>query len=342
MTPERAFAGGTVLTISAAGATTAYALGCPLVGHLFVVLGFVGLTLTFAKWLPGLHRLPLVGAIPLPKIEFHLEAPPGGMEFEMDPTAEARVLLCAGVLPEGRREEITRVTLNAHVVGAINIERTKQDANPYPSGGTRLQGPDGPYWSHYPMTIPLGAFLMFFKVTIPEPGEYEVVLTLQSPDFRDKGDHFYRGTLTARATGNAMSDPDVRDQLRRLYADDVATVEGLLGFADRLFARLELLARKQDGIVGAEVARATKMLRAGLLLCENGYGEQAAMVCRSMFESMAVCTGWSPTRTKLSSVSSGTIATSACFGRSRSSRLVGPTRMRSPRSSWAIRRAARF
>lgn len=190
MTPERAFAGGTVLTISAAGATTAYALGCPLVGHLFVVLGFVGLTLTFAKWLPGLHRLPLVGAIPLPKIEFHLEAPPGGMEFEMDPTAEARVLLCAGVLPEGRREEITRVTLNAYVVGAINIERTKQDANPYPSGGTRLQGPDGPYWSHYPMTIPLGAFLMFFKVTIPEPGEYEVVLTLQSPDFRDKGDHF--------------------------------------------------------------------------------------------------------------------------------------------------------
>ena len=192
------------------------------------------------------------------------------------------MLLCAGVLPEGRREEITRVTLNAHVVGAINIERTKQDANPYPSGGTRLQGPDGPYWSHYPMTIPLGAFLMFFKVTIPEPGEYEVVLTLQSPDFRDKGDHFYRGTLTARATGNAMSDPDVRDQLRRLYADDVATVEGLLGFADRLFARLELLARKQDGIVGAEVARATKMLRAGLLLCENGYGEQAAMVCRDV------------------------------------------------------------
>lgn len=39
---------------------------------------------------------------------------------------------------------------------------------------------------------------MFFKVTIPRPGEYEVVLKLQSPDFYDKGDQIYRDKLIAR------------------------------------------------------------------------------------------------------------------------------------------------
>ena len=99
----------------------------------------------------------------------------------------------------GRRQEITRVTLNAYVVGATDIRRTVQDGTPYPDGGHRLEGPDGPYWSQSGMTIPLSAYLLFFKITIPQPGEYGVVLTLQSPDFHNKRDHFYRGTLIARS-----------------------------------------------------------------------------------------------------------------------------------------------
>ena len=58
--------------------------------------------------------------------------------------------------------------------------------------------PDALYWSMSSLTIPLGALVMFFKVTIPRPGEYEVVLKLQSPDFYDKGDQIYRDKLIAR------------------------------------------------------------------------------------------------------------------------------------------------
>jgi Family of unknown function (DUF5677) len=85
-----------------------------------------------------------------------------------------------------------------------------------------------------------------------------------------------------------ISDAETRNQLRSLYAPDFEAVDSLLDFADRVLAQWHVPARKQDGIVAAEVARSTKMLRAGLLLSEQGYGEQAAMICRSMFESMAV------------------------------------------------------
>jgi hypothetical protein len=37
---------------------------------------------------------------------------------------------------------------------------------------------------------------MFFKITIPEPGSYEAVLTLQSPEFYDRTDHRYRAEIT--------------------------------------------------------------------------------------------------------------------------------------------------
>jgi hypothetical protein len=121
------------------------------------------------------------------------------MTFDMDPRqGKARVVLCVGVLP--RRHEITRASVNAYVVGATAITRTHQGGAPYAGGGIAMEGSDAPYWSVSNLTIPLGAFLMFFKVTIREPGEYEVVFSLQSPDFYDKGDHFYRDKLIARST----------------------------------------------------------------------------------------------------------------------------------------------
>jgi hypothetical protein len=88
--------------------------------------------------------------------------------------------------------------VNASVIGATDIYRTDQDGTPYKDGGGRLGRADARYWSISPVTIPIAAFVMFFKVTIPEPGEYDVVLTVQSPDLYDKGDHFYRDTLVAR------------------------------------------------------------------------------------------------------------------------------------------------
>jgi hypothetical protein len=178
-------------------AVTAYVNDCPALGTVLAAIGGIALILTFAKWLPLLHKLPLVGAISPPEVRFHLEAPRNGMTFPMNPSAEARVLLGA-VIPEGRRHEITRVLVNAYVVGATDIRRTTQDGRPYPDGGHRMGGPDGPYWSIHPLTIPIGAMLMFFKVTIPRPGEYKVVLRLQSPDFYEKSDQVYEDKLIAR------------------------------------------------------------------------------------------------------------------------------------------------
>jgi hypothetical protein len=197
MSARRAFAGAVALAALAAAAT-AYTNSCPILGTLFVVVGLLGLILTCAKWIPVLHKLPLVGAIPPPKVTFALAAPLDGMTFPMNPTAEARVLLSV-VIPEGRPHEITRGVVNVYVVDALNIYRTDADGQPYEDGGRRGKGPDGPYWSIHPHTIPLGAQVMYFKVTIPEPGEYEVVFKLQSPDLYSKKDYVYRGKLIARS-----------------------------------------------------------------------------------------------------------------------------------------------
>jgi hypothetical protein len=198
MTSLRAFAGGIPVTVGLAGAIASYAAGRVWLGNAFVAFGLLGLVLTLVKWLPLLHRLPLVGAIPPPEVAFRLQIPGGGMTHEINPGAEALVVLCAEVAG-GRRAEITRVLVNAYVVGATNIYRTDPHGTPYTNGGQRGKTPDGFYRSISDVTIPLGALVMYFKVTIPGPGNYEVVLTLQSPDFHDKGDHYYRDTLIARS-----------------------------------------------------------------------------------------------------------------------------------------------
>jgi hypothetical protein len=194
---ERAF-GGAVALFVLGTAVTAYVNDYAVLGTVLLVIGVIGLILVATKWIPVLHRLPLVGAIPPPEVRFHLERESERMAFDMHPSAPARVLLCAGI-PEGRRREITRVLVNAYVAGATSIYRAYQDGEPYKEGGVRMTGPDAPYWSVSGLTIPLGAFLIFFKVTIPEPGEYEVILKLQSPDFHSRKDHVYRDKLIARA-----------------------------------------------------------------------------------------------------------------------------------------------
>jgi hypothetical protein len=105
----------------------------------------------------------------------------------------------------------------------------------------RMQGPDGPYWAISNVTIPLGAFLTFFKVTIPEPGEYTVVLTLQSPDLYDKEDHRYEDTFVARAR-RSWSD------LRRLFHDSAVNVldHDFCGIRRLLHAAMEAHSRCGD------------------------------------------------------------------------------------------------
>jgi hypothetical protein len=194
---ERAF-GGAVALFVLGTAVTAYVNDCELPGTVLLVIGVIGLIMVAAKWMPLLHKLPLVGAVRPPDARFHLEREAERMAVDIEPPAPVHVLLRVEI-PEGRRREITRVLVNAYVVGATDIYRAHQDGERFEDGGHRLKGLDGPYWSIEALRIPIGAKLLFFKVTIPEPGEYEVVLKLQSPDFYSRDDHVYRDTLVARA-----------------------------------------------------------------------------------------------------------------------------------------------
>jgi hypothetical protein len=195
---ERAFGGAVALFVLGA-AVTAYANDSPLLGTALLIVGEIGIVLTFAKWLPILHRLPRAGAIPPPEVDFHLEAPPDGMTFAMDPDEPESVLLCA-LIRGGRRHELTRVLVNMAVVGATKIDRTYQDGELYKDGGIRQGPPTAPYWVIPSLTIPLADFVMFFKVTIPKPGDYDVLLRLQSSDFYNRGEHAYLDMLIARSS----------------------------------------------------------------------------------------------------------------------------------------------
>ncbi len=196
MRSDRGTARGIAVAATIAGASSAFASGNVGLGTVFVCIGLLAIVATFANRLPVVHRLPAIGAPKPPEIRFHLEEEVEPMVLEMGPEGAADAILCAAA-QEGRSDEITRVLLNAYVVGSTEIFRCDQDGDPF-GDGHRLRGPDAPYWAVGDVTIPIGAQLFFFRVTIPEPGRYEVVVSLQSPEFHDRGDHFYREALVAR------------------------------------------------------------------------------------------------------------------------------------------------
>jgi hypothetical protein len=90
-------------------------------------------------------------------------------------------------------------------------------------------------------------------------------------------------TLTARA--------DTEASMRAQFGRAIDACEDLLGFAvgnvlaDWTGKGVE---SEADELVAGEIARGTKTFRASLDLCLSGYGPQAAMLNRSLFEGMAV------------------------------------------------------
>jgi hypothetical protein len=87
-----------------------------------------------------------------------------------------------------------------------------------------------------------------------------------------------------------LSDEEVRRFIEHTYASELDGCRRLLEFAiTELHAWSgRAVKRGADRIIIAEGARATKTFAAVTRLCELGFGEQASMLNRSLFEGMAV------------------------------------------------------
>lgn len=90
-------------------------------------------------------------------------------------------------------------------------------------------------------------------------------------------------------------DAQVRDFIAGEYANELAACRALLDFGTRAFQNWSSrpIKRGADRIIVAEGARAAKTYSAIVDLCETGYGEQALMLNRSLFEGMAIAR-WVP------------------------------------------------
>jgi Family of unknown function (DUF5677) len=87
-----------------------------------------------------------------------------------------------------------------------------------------------------------------------------------------------------------LTDDDVRALIAEEYGDELAACNELLEFAIKEVQHWSGRPVKcgADRIILAEAARATKTFDAVIRLCESGFGEQAVMLNRSLFEGMAV------------------------------------------------------
>lgn len=169
---------------------------------LLVVLAVFLLLCAVAHRLPVFHRLPVVGAAPPPSVSFQIEGG-RGTSVQMGSTGPEDVIVRVTVVND-HHAEIPRATYEAFVVDAAGIERCYPDGVPYPrDGGMCLHQPHGEaasgvveFWTASTV-IPHGALLLFFRVTIPAPGDYRAVLRLRSPEFYGRQDHVSFGMLHA-------------------------------------------------------------------------------------------------------------------------------------------------
>lgn len=90
------------------------------------------------------------------------------------------------------------VVCNAWVTNATDIRRCRQDGRPLKNAGSRIQGPDDLFWAARE-DINRGDFLLHFKVTVPKPGEYEAILTLDSEAYSGPPDIRYSHSFEARS-----------------------------------------------------------------------------------------------------------------------------------------------
>jgi len=88
----------------------------------------------------------------------------------------------------------------------------------------------------------------------------------------------------------ARSEEEVREILESRFGGGLTACHDLLAFVDSQMAdwKGRAVDHGADLIILAELARTLKTARAALMLCRQGYGEQAAMLSRSLFEGMAV------------------------------------------------------
>ena len=87
-----------------------------------------------------------------------------------------------------------------------------------------------------------------------------------------------------------LSDEEIRGRIADAYGPQLTSCQRLLALAQDEMANWSgrPVKRGADRIVLAEVARATKTFDGTIRLCRGGFGEQAAMLNRSLFEAMAV------------------------------------------------------
>jgi hypothetical protein len=144
--------------------------------------GFVVLAVAFADRLPVLHKLPPPwGAVEPPKVTCHVEGRPD-LRFEMQTIGGPEAVHLTVGFSHRNRHKIRELDLNVYVVGSGPIQRCAQDRTPYHSGGKMQHGPDGPYWTESDIKIARQQ-PMWFNVDIPEPGQYHIVVDMDSPEF---------------------------------------------------------------------------------------------------------------------------------------------------------------
>jgi Family of unknown function (DUF5677) len=86
------------------------------------------------------------------------------------------------------------------------------------------------------------------------------------------------------------TDEEIRTVVAEQFGDEIRACTALRDFA---VGELQAwsgraIKRGADRIIIAEAARGTKTFDAGIQLCEHGFGEQGAMLNRSLFEGMAI------------------------------------------------------
>jgi hypothetical protein len=90
-----------------------------------------------------------------------------------------------------------------------------------------------------------------------------------------------------------LSDDEIRRRIAKVYGPRLTSCDQLLTHAQSEMAHWSGRAVKRgaDRISLAEIARATKTFDGAIRLCRDGFGEQAAMLNRSLFEAMVI-THW--------------------------------------------------
>src|SRR5687767_2424023 len=92
-----------------------------------------------------------------------------------------------------------------------------------------------------------------------------------------------------------LTDEEIRELIAEHYGDEIAACRELLEFG---ISELQQwsgrpVKRGADRVIVFEASRATKTFDAIIRLCELGFGEQAVMLTRSLFEGMVVA-HWVP------------------------------------------------